>query len=76
MISPILEQEIREQLDQLAPEQQRQVLDFARELAATRIKGVAGHTLLRFAGTIDVEDLATIAQTIEEDCESVDRDEW
>ncbi len=76
MVSATLEQEIREQLKSLDAEQQRQVLAFARELAATGIRGVPGHTLLRFAGTIDSNDLAAIAQVIEEDCEKVDRDEW
>lgn len=76
MISPALEQEMREQLNNLAPEQQRQVLEFARELAVTRVRGIPGHSLLRFAGTIAAEDLAAMTQAIDEACEIVERDEW
>ena len=48
-------------------EQQRQVLEFARVLAkARRDDGVPGKDLLRFAGTIDSEDITTIEQTINE----------
>ena len=35
-----------------------------------------GKDLLRFAGTIDSEELITIEQTINEGCEKVNPDEW
>ena len=76
MMSPTLETEVREQLSHLPLEQQRQVLEFARALVAARVHGVPGQALLRFAGTIDSEDLAAMAQTIEEGCERVQPDEW
>jgi hypothetical protein len=76
MINPSLDQAILEQLHHLAFEQQRQVLDFTRALASTRIHGVPGQALLRFAGAIDAGDLTTMAQTIEEGCEKVNLDEW
>ncbi len=76
MISPTLEQELREHLSHLPLEQQRQVVDFARALAVARVRGVAGHTLLQFAGTIEADDLATMAQAIEDDCEQVNSNEW
>ena len=76
MIPPTLEQELLDYLNHLAPEQQRQVVDFARTLAAAQVRGVPGHTLLRFAGAIPPEDLVTMARTIEEDCEQVNLDEW
>jgi hypothetical protein len=72
MVSSALEMEIREQLDRLPLDQQRQVLDFARALAVTRPVGVPGTALLRFAGTIAPDDLATMAQAIEEGCETID----
>ncbi len=53
MIAQTVEAEIREQLSQLPVEQQRRVLEFARSLVATRVRGVPGKTLLRFAGAIN-----------------------
>ena len=76
MTAQTLEAEIRKQLDQLPLEQQRQVLEFARSLVATRIRGVPGKDLLRFAGVIDTEDLNIMKQTIEEGCEKIDLNEW
>jgi hypothetical protein len=38
--------------------------------------GVDGKTLLRFAGSIDTNDLRIMGQAIEEDCEQVDRNGW
>ncbi len=46
------------------------------KLAAARIHGVPGQNLLRFAGTINHEDLMIIEQTIKEGCEKVNLDEW
>jgi hypothetical protein len=57
-----LEAEICEYLHQLPLEHQRHVLEFVRALAATQVRGVPGHALLRFAGAIDARDLATMAQ--------------
>lgn len=74
MISPGLEQELRQHLDTLTPEQQRRVVDFARTLAAP--KGVPGSDLLHFAGTIEPDDLALISDAIEADCERINADEW
>jgi hypothetical protein len=76
MMSPTLETEIQEQLSQLPLEQQRQVLEFARALVATRVRGVPGHAVLRFAGLIETDDLATMQQAIEEGCEQVQANEW
>jgi len=58
-------------LGSLTVEQQQQVLGFVRALAATRVRGVPGQTLLRFAGAIDASDLTTMAQAIEEGCEHI-----
>jgi hypothetical protein len=76
MIAQTLESEIREQLDQLPPRQQRQVLEFARSLVATQIRGVPGKDLLHFAGSIDAEDLNAMKQAIDEGCEKIDLNEW
>lgn len=76
MIIPELETEICAYLHQLPLEQQRHVLEFVRALAAMRVRGVPGQVLLRFAGAIDVSDLATMAQAIEDDCEQVHGEDW
>ena len=76
MLSPALERELRQQLEVLPANQQRQVLDFARALVATQPQGVPGQALLSFAGTINAPDLAIMAQAAEEDCELINRKEW
>lgn len=76
MRSTTVEKDIHEQLGRLAIEQKRQVLEFARSLATTRVHGVPGKDLLRFEGTISHEDLITIEHTIKEGCEKVNLDEW
>ena len=76
MINTMVEKQLCEQLGRLPIEQQRQVLEFARALVKSKVHGVPGRDLLRFAGTIDSEDLITIEQTINEGCEKVNPDEW
>lgn len=76
MVSPILEQELHQQLEHLPFGQQRQVLDFARALASARARGVAGSEMLRFAGTIDPGESEAMSQAIEEGCEKIDAHEW
>lgn len=71
MVSLVLEKELHQQLEHLPLNQQRQVLDFARALAAARTRGVAGQKLLHFAGTIELSDLKVISQAIAEDCGKV-----
>ena len=57
MVNSVLERELHQQLEHLPCGQQRQVLDFARALASSRIRGVAGQKLLQFAGTIEPDEL-------------------
>lgn len=76
MMDTSLEKDILEELDRLDPSQQLQVLHFVRALVLTRHAGVPGKDLLRFAGTIDAQDLAIMTQAIEEGCEKVNPDEW
>jgi len=39
-------------------------------------RGVPGTTLLKFAGTIPKEELRLMEQSIDDDCERVDADQW
>ncbi len=75
-MNPAIERELREQLDQLPADQQRQVLDFARVLAVKKHATASGKALSQFAGAITKEDLELIAKAIEEGCEQVNPDEW
>ncbi len=75
-MDPTIEDELREHLKRLPTEQQRQVLDFARSLSCGVRQGVKGPLLKRFGGGIPKEELAIIAQAIEQGCEQVNWDEW
>ena len=66
-----VEKEILDEIHKLGKGQQAKVLEFVRSLAKSEMEGVPGKTLLRFAGTIDREDLDKMAETIQADCESV-----
>lgn len=76
MIVESIEKELHEQLSKLQPAEQRRVLDFARSLKRARPKGIPGKSLLKFAGTIPLEDLKQMQAAIESDCERVDIDGW
>lgn len=69
-----IEKEIFSCLNKLPLEKQQQVLNFIRALATPT--GVAGEKLLRFAGTIEPDDLHLMVRTMEEGCEQVNVDEW
>ena len=64
-------QEIITLLKTLSLEQQKQVLDFTRELSGEPSKQYPGKNLLQLVGTISKEDLEIMKQTIEEECEQV-----
>ncbi|MDP2268991.1 MAG: hypothetical protein Q8K46_07470 [Deltaproteobacteria bacterium] len=76
MLNATVKKEIVNQIDLLDYEHQRRVLEFARILAVTGPKGVPGKQLLSFAGAIHADDLNTIKQAIEENCEKVNPNEW
>ncbi len=75
MNTDIFEQVI-EQLKVMPQDLQCMVLEFARTLAGSKIQGVPGSQLLRFAGTISPEDIQLIREAIEQDCEQIDTSEW
>lgn len=76
MVDAAIHNELTNFLGRLPVSQQRQVLEFARTLVAAPPRGVPGADLLRFAGTIEADDLDKMTQAIEEGCERVDADEW
>lgn len=71
-----LERELRERLSLLDPDQQRQVLEYARALSEAPRQGVRGEALLRFAGSIPADDLRDIATAVKEGCEGIDPRGW
>jgi len=76
MSSSVLEKEIIEQINRLAQDEQRRVLEFVRALAHSRPGGESGRNLLKWVGCIPPEDLKEMEQAIEEGCEGVDQNEW
>jgi hypothetical protein len=52
---------------------QLRVLDYTKALLP---RGVKGKNLCKFEGIIPDDDLSTMAQAIEKDCEKVDAGEW
>ncbi len=66
--------QIIEQVDRLDDPQRRQVLDFARRLAAPA--GTPGRNLMRFVGSIDPADLKAMAEAIQEGCEKIEPNAW
>lgn len=75
MVNFALERELRDHLAALAPEQQRQVLEYARALGTAPRRGLPGESLLRFAGTMEPSEIADLARAVE-DCEAVDPHGW
>lgn len=69
-------QEIVQRSENLSPEQQQKVLDFALELSGELSKRYPGEKLLKLVGTISLEDLEIMKQAIEEGCEQVNESEW
>ncbi len=68
----LYEQELLEYVRSLPKDKQRTVLEFAQSLAAPA--GVPGETLLRFAGTIPVNEIEAIERSLD-DLEKVDPNE-
>ncbi len=64
--------EVIEQLRTMPQHLQSQVLEFARMLVNTEVKGTSGQQLLRFAGSIPADDIQLIREAIEQGCEQVD----
>jgi len=76
MLNTAVKKEIISQIGQLDYEHQRRVLDFARALALSGVKGVPGKQLLSFTGAISLDDLKAMEQAIANGCEKVDLNEW
>lgn len=70
-----LSSQIQNELGDLGPDVQRQVLDFVRALKQ-RPKGISGVDLKKHIGTISIADAKSMIDAIEAGCEQVNPDEW
>jgi hypothetical protein len=75
MAVPVLNQ-IVEQVKALPDNLQHQVLTFVRSLRTIAGRGTPGLLLLQFAGGISVDDVTSMREAIDNDCERVDGNEW
>ena len=71
-----IDHEISELLHRLPASQQQLVLEFARELAGAKLRGVPGSDLIAFGGLIPPDDLQQMGDAIEAGCEAVNLSEW
>jgi hypothetical protein len=76
VIDPLLRDELLKTLDRLSPAMQRRSLDFVRALAETDPQGVPGDKLLQFSGIMTPEEAREFLNSIEEDCERINPNEW
>lgn len=70
------DQLVLQEVQRLSPTLQQRVLAFARALASPLPPGTSPDTLMQFAGTIPLEDLAAMEAAIEEDSGKVDPNDW
>lgn len=73
MTTTLIKDNLIAQLDKLPYDLQLRVLDFAKALMP---QGIEGKSLLRFEGTISVDDLQLMSKAIEDGCEKVDIGAW
>ena len=75
-MSTVIMDKVIEQLRVLPYESQWRVFEFTRALAVSIPHGVPGYQLLRFAGSIPLDDLQLMRLAIEQGCERIDANEW
>lgn len=68
--------EVIEELRAMPQHLQWRVLEFVRTLVKAEVRGTPGKQLLRFAGSIPPDDLQSMREAIEQDCERIDVNEW
>ena len=71
-----IEESIKAYLKKLSLEEQQKILEFARSLNQSKLKGTRGKDLVKFASTIAKDDLIQMQKAIEENCEKVNKSEW
>ncbi|MDB9528173.1 hypothetical protein PN498_19430 [Oscillatoria sp. CS-180] len=71
----IIDQVIK-QLSNMPQSLQQQVLQFAYTLNQAKSQGTPGSKLVKFAGSIQSDDLALMQDAIDEGCGQVNLSEW
>ncbi|MGB6063305.1 MAG: hypothetical protein WBG50_00755 [Desulfomonilaceae bacterium] len=65
-------EKVLEELKFLPQVLQRRVLEFALARAQSAPRGLPGRQLLRFAGSVSLDDIRSMSEAIERGCEQVD----
>ena len=68
--------QVVQQLESLPENLQRQVLGYIQGLQSEPQVGAPATQMLKFAGSIESEELEAISSAIEDGCEKVDANEW
>jgi len=76
MIDEKIQIELLEQMRKLSPPMQQRVLGYAHSLAESISPAFPGSDLLEFAGIMTPEEAKEFLQSIDEDCERIDTDDW
>lgn len=76
MAVPSINRELQQTLGKLRTEDQRRVLDFARNLAEAAPRGTPGMHLLEHLGQLSAEEAERMSRAIEKGCEQVNLDAW
>ena len=69
--------EIVSELNKLDSKKQQKVLEYAKRLGSNNLpRGIPGSAVLKFAGSIDHDELQLMTKAIEDGCEGIDANEW
>ncbi len=68
--------EIVSELNKLDSKKQQKVLEYKRLGSNNLPRGVPGSAVLKFAGSIDHDELQLMTKAIEAGCERIDANEW
>ncbi len=68
--------EVAERMESLPYNLQERALQFIRKLNLSEKSGVHGRSLLKYAGSIPLDDLKIMSEAIENDCRKIDINEW
>ncbi len=76
MVVPAIKEQILNDLDRLAPEQQKRAAEFVHSLVPSLLQGASVEDLMKVAGTLDDESAREMMEAIDKGCGQVDLDEW
>jgi len=76
MVTPDARKTILEYLDLMSPEQQRQMIDYARQLVEAPPPSISGQALLDSIGPVPKDELDRVESAIEQGCERIDHERW